>query len=138
MVYYWYQPSQEMQVSRNATCDYVAPTTGRQCHRARKYVMYLQVHGESMSRLVKLCATCDKNMGRKHLMELGWLLADAIKWEKNPSHVSSNRLGDRPDSPGLASNGSPGSIRSIHNPQLVYAAVERRRGGTLTGVNPRY
>ena len=68
------------------TCAYIDPRSELRCHRASRYGMRLQLHGESFFKWVLLCATCDKQQGRKTLTEKhGWLLADAIKWEKAPN-----------------------------------------------------
>lgn len=111
--------------TKKTTCAYVNPQTKIRCHRDPKYVMNLLVHGDSAPRTVKLCATCDKNMGRKRLIELGWPHEDAIKWEKNPDHVPSKRLG-------LRTNGSQGSTRSTRPESFP------PRGQVLIGVNPSY
>jgi len=110
---------------KKTTCDYVNPQTTVRCHREPRYVMYLLVHGESIPRMVTLCATCDKNMGRKRLMELGWPHEDAIKWEKNPSHIPSGLE--------MRTNGPQRSIRSTRREQYMPLP-----GHVLTGVNPRY
>ena len=69
------------------TCEYIEPRSGMRCHRPTKFGMRLQLHGESFFRWVLLCATCDKQQGRKTLTEKhGWLIADAIKWERDPGH----------------------------------------------------
>jgi len=112
--------------TKKATCDYVNPQTEIHCHREPRFTMRLLVHGEITPRTVTLCATCDKNMGRKHLMELGWPHEDAIKWEKSPSHVpNAGRLE-------LRTNGPQRSIQSTRI-EPIYI-----RGGVLTGVNPHY
>jgi len=123
--------------TKKATCDYVNPQTEIHCHREPRFTMRLLVHGEITPRTVTLCATCDKNMGRKHLMELGWPHEDAIKWEKDPSHVPLGRL-ETSHIPlgmlGTHTNGPQGSIRSTRPEQYTSS----RRGHILTKVNPYY
>ena len=70
------------------TCAYIDPRSELRCHRASRYGMRLQLHGESFFKWVLLCATCDKQQGRKTLTEKhGWLLDDAIKWERDPDRT---------------------------------------------------
>ena len=75
----------EMKIVPRTKCVYIDPHTKLQCHREAKYMMCLTLHGETEPCNVLLCATCDKQQGRKTLTERhGWSLDDAIKWEKNP------------------------------------------------------
>ena len=90
-----------------------------QCHREAKYLMRLTLHGEAEPRPVLLCATCDKNQGRKHLMALGWSLDEAIKWEKNPERTPSTSVLESRD--GL----TPSSIRSTTSASV--ASIRRTR-----------
>ena len=86
-------------------CAYIDPYTGTRCHRDAKYMMRLTLHGETEAHSVLLCATCDKQQGRKTLTEKGgWSLDDAIKWEKNPDR--------KPDVLESRDGLTPSSIRS--------------------------
>jgi len=76
-----------------ATCAYVDGHTKVRCYKRPKYLMALQVHGEETTRLVVLCATCDKTIGRKRLVEEhGWTMQDTIAWERDPDHVPDHLL----------------------------------------------
>jgi len=78
-----------------ATCAYINDRTKVRCYKRPKYLMVLQVHGEEAPRLVVLCATCDKTIGRKRLVEEhGWSMKDTILWERDPDHVPDHLLVD--------------------------------------------
>ena len=93
------------------TCDYIDPRTKHRCHRAPRYSMMMLVDGEQQPRWVQLCATCDKNQGRLHLMEQGWPHADTIKWEREPDHMPPKLL-----QPMEADR----AIRNLHSKPITY------------------
>ena len=73
--------------------------------------MRLTLHGKTLPCHVLLCATCDKQEGRKNLTEKhGWKLDDAIRWEKNPDHEPM-RYGASP----------------IHTPQSISSAAAAQK-----------
>ena len=77
-------------MSKKPTCAYIDPSTEIRCHRVPKYLQCLTLHGTSKPRNVLLCDTCDRQQGRKTLTEKhGWLLDDAIKWERDPDRTGS-------------------------------------------------
>jgi hypothetical protein len=75
-----------------ATCAYINDRTKVRCYKRPKYLMVLQVHGEDATRLVVLCATCDKTIGRERLVAQGWTMQDTIVWERDPDHVPDHLL----------------------------------------------
>ena len=93
------------------TCDYINPRTKLRCHRAPRYSMNMVVDGEQQARWVQLCATCDKNQGRLHLMQQGWPHEDTIKWERDPDHRPSKLL---------ESIEADRAIRNVHSKPLGY------------------
>jgi hypothetical protein len=94
-------------------CAYIDPHTKLQCHRESKYMMRLTLHGETEPRYVLVCATCDKQQGRKTLTEkCGWSLDDAIKWEKNPERTPDMlESKDRLTHPSISSTAAAAAVR---------------------------
>jgi len=93
------------------------------------------LHGTTYPRHVLLCDTCDKQQGRKALVEKhGWLLDDAIKWERNP---------DRTESLNGSGTLTPQAIRSQTMEQVTQRLerkkqYERSRSQRAYAINPLY
>ena len=88
------------------TCENML-TNDIKCHRELRYVIGHRVEdnmGENGDRparktgglaalanfvvqplkWLQVCGTCDRQIGRKNLMRLGWSLQEAIQWEREP------------------------------------------------------
>ena len=78
------------------TCDNMLTGTIK-CHREVRYRIRHSIRrGKAQNngfgfegvddapRWLKVCGTCDRQIGRSNLLKAGWNLPDAIRWEREP------------------------------------------------------
>ena len=75
-----------------STCENML-TNNIKCHREPRYVIGQEstadfgVGGSNIHVThvwLKVCGTCDRQIGRRNLVKAGWSLSDAIRWEREP------------------------------------------------------
>jgi hypothetical protein len=87
-----------MATRKRSTCENML-TNNIKCHREPRYVIgqrtnaKIGVRDNSTHIWLKVCGTCDRQIGRRNLVKVGWSLPDAIRWERDPDMGNSLERG---------------------------------------------
>ena len=91
-------------------------TNGEECHRQIRYALHKVITDpkneevEISRQWLRVCATCEKAIGRERLVFQGWLIEDVLIWERDGDFQTPNYV---PYSPGYRRE-KPNENKTIH------------------------
>jgi len=115
-----------------ATCDNTL-INNIKCHRERRYFIGKAILKDTTganTQWLRVCATCDRQLGRQNLLLQGWNIKDAMKLEKDPDMDTpiSNQWSD-----GASSRSAPRPTPSqIRKMRTAFDKLNRQRSPLRT------